>query len=73
MFAGIEDDKTKFAQGKKTTNAPYRRIQNYGEIKVLLLRVKKENWQYSQVSEKLNDNSFESKAGFDTWGAKVKT
>ena len=42
MFAGIEDDKTKFAQGKKTTNAPYRRIQNYGEIKVLLvLRVKK--------------------------------
>ena len=24
-----------------------------------------------QVKEKLNDNSFESKAGFDTWGAKV--
>ena len=71
MFVGIEDDKTKFAQGKKTTNAPYRRIQNYGEIKVLLLRLKKKNWQYSQVSEKLNDNSFESKAGFDTWGAKV--
>ena len=41
VFAGIEDDKTKFAQGKKTTNAPYRRIQNYGEIKVLLLRLKK--------------------------------
>merc|ERR1711953_866523 len=54
--SGIEDDKSKFAQGKKTTNAPFRRIQNYGEI---------------QVKEKLNDNSFESKAGFDTWGAKA--
>ena len=41
VFAGIEDDKSKFAQGKKTANAPYRRIQNYGEIKVLLLRFKK--------------------------------
>merc|ERR1712032_985641 len=54
--SGIEDDKSKFAQGKKATNAPYRRIQNYGEI---------------EVKEKLNDNSFESKAGFDTWGAKA--
>merc|ERR1712130_896134 len=54
--SGIEDDKSKFAQGKKTANAPYRRIQNYGEI---------------EVKQKLNDNSFESKAGFDTWGAKA--
>merc|ERR1712192_1341 len=54
--SGIEDDKSKFAQGKKATNAPYRRIQNYGEI---------------EVKTKLNDNSFESKAGFDTWGAKA--
>merc|ERR1712181_157095 len=50
LDSGIEDDKSKFAQGKKTTNAPYRRIQNYGEI---------------EVKTKLNDNSFESKAGFD--------
>ena len=39
LRAGIEDDKSKFAQGKKTTNAPYRRIQNYGEIEVI-----QENW-----------------------------
>jgi len=55
--SGIEDDKNKFASGsKKTANAPFRRIQNYGEI---------------VVDKKVSDNSFESKAGFDTWGAKA--
>ena len=35
------------------------------------LFVHKSNVMAFQVKEKLNDNSFESKAGFDTWGAKV--
>merc|ERR1712034_132148 len=52
--SGIEEDKKKFASdSKKKTNSPYLRIQNYGEI---------------VVNPKMADNSFESKAGFDTWG-----
>lgn len=58
--SGIEEDKKKanaatVSGKKKTPNAPFRRVQA----------------ENVEVEKKLSDNSFESKRGFDTWGAKA--
>ena len=54
--SGIEEDKKKaLANSERKPNAPFRRVKA----------------EEIDVNEKFSDNRFESKAGFDTWGAKA--
>ncbi len=54
--SGIEEDKKKaLTNSERKPNAPFRRVK----VEEIV------------VDEKFSDNRFESKAGFDTWGAKA--